>query len=132
MDHPVTSTLSADKVSGQRPALTVWYDGGCPLCIREIAFMRRLDRQSRIAFTDIADPQTACPLDRQLMLARFHATTREGVHISGAGAFAAMWREIPTLRPLGLLARNKVILAALERAYTVFLKVRPALQRLAR
>ena len=25
------------------PRLTVWYDGGCPLCLREIALMRRLD-----------------------------------------------------------------------------------------
>jgi DCC1-like thiol-disulfide oxidoreductase len=101
----------------QKPALTILYDGACPLCIREIALMQRLDRHKRIAFVDVANGDAPCPLDRQLMLARFHAT---------------MWREIPILRPLGLVARNRLVLALLERAYLQFLKIRPALQRWAR
>lgn len=113
------------------PALTIWYDGGCPLCLREIALMRRLDKNARIAFVDLTG-QAACPMDRTLMLARFHATLPDGTILSGAAAFAAMWREIPVLRPLGLLARNRSVLWLLERAYLVFLKIRPALQRLAR
>ena len=32
------------------PALvTVWFDGACPLCLREIALMRRLDKRGAIA-----------------------------------------------------------------------------------
>ena len=112
--------------------LTVWYDGACPLCIREIALMRRLDKRERIAFADVTKPTTTCPLDRTLMLARFHATTAQGETLSGAAAFAAMWREIPPLRPLGRMAQNRVVLALLERTYTLFLRVRPLLQRLAR
>jgi hypothetical protein len=52
--------------------------------------------------------------------------------LDGAAAFAAMWRAIPALRPLGLAARNRLVLAALERLYAAFLKVRPMLQRWAR
>ncbi len=48
---------------------------------------------------------------------------------SGAAAFAAMWRSIPLLRPLGLLARAPIVLFLLERAYRLFLRGRPALQR---
>ena len=48
--------------------------------------------------------------------------------ISFAAAFAAMWRAIPMLRPLGLLARNGTALRLLERAYLGFLVVRPRLQ----
>ena len=62
----------------------------------------------------------------------YFATTDQGETLSGAAAFAAMWREIPPLRPLGLMAQNRVVLALLERTYTLFLKVRPLLQRLAR
>lgn len=110
-------------------ALTVWYDGACPLCLREIALMRRLDRAARINFINVADPLAACPLDRKLLLARFHAS-ENGTILSGAAAFAAMWRAIPLLRPLGLAARNRAILALLERGYLLFLRIRPRLQRL--
>jgi hypothetical protein len=47
----------------------------------------------------------------------------------GAAAFAAMWRAIPLLRPLGLLALNDTVLRVLEAAYLRFLKLRPRLQR---
>ena len=109
--------------------VTVWYDGACPLCQREIALMRRLDRAGRIRFVDAASGDASCPLDRAVLLARFHAL-EDGRMLSGAAAFAAMWREIPMLRPLGLVARNPVVARLLERAYLAFLKVLPQLQRL--
>ncbi len=111
--------------------LTVWYDGACPLCQREIALMRRLDRARAITFIDVAGADgaaggAACPLDRAELLARFHAR-ENGRIVSGAAAFAAMWRAIPLLRPLGLAARNPAALAVLERLYRGFLRVRPRL-----
>lgn len=93
--------------------------------------MRRLDRRGAIEFIDAARPDAACPLDRDALLARFHAR-EDGVILSGAAAFAAMWRAIPLLRPLGLTARNRLVLAALEALYRRFLAVRPRLQRLLR
>jgi predicted DCC family thiol-disulfide oxidoreductase YuxK len=93
--------------------------------------MRRLDRKGAIRFLDVseaADP--SCPIDRGALLARFHAR-EHGEVLDGAAAFAAMWRAIPVLRPLGLLARNRMVLAFLERAYRAFLHVRPALRRFA-
>ena len=70
--------------------VTVWHDGACPLCQREIALMRRLDRRDRIEFIDVSDGEaSACPIDRSELLARFHA--REGDKLlSGAAAFAAL------------------------------------------
>ncbi|PTS76175.1 DUF393 domain-containing protein [Sphingomonas sp. HMWF008] len=111
--------------------LTVWHDGGCPLCRREIAVMRRLDRAGAIDFIDVAAEDATCPIDRGDLLARFHAR-EDGVLLSGAAAFAAMWRAIPLLRPLGLAARAPFVLAGLERLYLLFLRVRPGMQRLAR
>ncbi|MEL7188197.1 MAG: DUF393 domain-containing protein [Pseudomonadota bacterium] len=108
----------------------VWFDGACPLCLREIALMRRLDRKGAINFIDVSengDPN--CPIDQADLLARFHAE-EDGVVLSGAAAFAAMWRAIPSLRTLGLMARNKAVLAVLERLYIAFLRVRPRLQKM--
>lgn len=109
--------------------LTVWHDGACPLCRREIALMRRLDRAGAIRFVDATDGDVMCPVDRADLLARFHAD-EDGILLSGAAAFAAMWRAIPVLRPLGLAARQPLVLALLERGYRGFLRVRPRLQRL--
>lgn len=89
--------------------------------------MRRLDRAGRIDFIDATDADVSCPLDRTQILSRFHAL-EDGVILSGAAAFAAMWRAIPLLWPLGQLARMPVIDRLLEAAYVRFLKVRPVLQ----
>ena len=90
--------------------------------------MRRLDRVGAIAFVDVASAGTSCPFDRGALLARFHAL-EDGRLLSGAAAFAAMWRAIPLLRPLGLLARRRWALTMLERLYGCFLHARPTLQR---
>ena len=110
----------------------VWFDGACPLCQREIALMKKLNTRSSIDFIDVAHGQDpSCPIDQAQLLARFHAE-EDGVVLSGAAAFAAMWRAIPALRFLGIAARNRMVLAALEKLYLVFLRVRPQLQRLVR
>jgi predicted DCC family thiol-disulfide oxidoreductase YuxK len=110
--------------------LLIWYDAGCPLCRREIALMRRLDRAERICFIAIDEKLQSCPIDSATLLKRFHAC-EDGTMLSGAAAFAAMWRAIPLLRPLGLAAKFLPFLWLLERLYRLFLKGRPALQRLA-
>jgi len=93
--------------------------------------MRRLDKHQSIHFIDARLSGAFCPVDRDTMLARFHAR-ENGQILSGAAAFAAMWRVIPVLRPLGLAARQPAILFLLERLYRGFLRVRPRLQRFAR
>ena len=94
--------------------------------------MRRLDRRRSIHFIDLSGSSPAsCPIDRDSLLARFHAS-EDGRLLSGAAAFAAMWRAIPLLRPIGLAARSPAVLNCLEFGYRVFLKLRPSLQKLAR
>lgn len=112
----------------QRQKLLVWFDGGCPLCQREIALFRRLDGGRRIEFVDLTSDDGICPLDRAEMLARFHAM-ENGRLLSGAAAFAAMWRAIPILLPFGMIAQIPVVERLLEWGYRHFLRFRPRLQR---
>ena len=110
--------------------LTIRFDGSCTLCCREIALMKWLDRGRAIDFKDVGGSgDLDCRVDKAELLVRFHAR-ENGKFLSGASAFAAMWRAIPLLHPFGLLARNPMVLAMLERAYVAFLRVRPNLQRL--
>lgn len=92
--------------------------------------MRRLDRAGALRFVDVASEENfALPLDRATLLGRLHAS-EDGKILSGAAAFAAMWRAIPLLRPLGAAARLPWVLKFLEVAYRTFLQFRPHLQRL--
>ena len=110
------------------PCVTVWFDGACPLCQREIALLQRLDSQHRVRFLDLVQDATVCPLDRATMLARFHARVDGGPLLVGAEAFAAVWRAIPLTRPLGVLAGWPPLTRGLAWAYERFLIWRPWLQ----
>jgi hypothetical protein len=93
--------------------------------------MRRIDRKMALEFVDLSLPG-ACPTDRAARLARLHAQSRGGPLVSGAAAFVAMWRVLPGLRVVAVVASFPPCLWALERGYLLFLHVRPALQRIAR
>lgn len=90
--------------------------------------MQRLDRRKRLHFIDASIDGITCPIDRAQLLSRFHAC-EDGVMLDGAAAFAAMWRAIPVLRPIGLLARHRLMLALLDCLYKYFLSCRPAIQK---
>lgn len=117
--------------------LTVLYDGGCPLCRREIAHVQGLATQrpdSALCFVDISKAEGQMPYgaEREALLARFHVQRSDGSRLSGAAAFSAMWGRLPGWRWLAKLASLPGMLWVLEWAYRAFLKLRPALQWLAR
>ncbi len=112
-----------------RSTVKVWYDSACPLCSKEIGLMRRLDKAERISFLAVQDEGASCPIAPEEMLARFHAE-ENGKLLSGAAAFAAMWRAIPLLRPFGMAARLTPVLNGLEWLYLRFLTIRPKLVRI--
>ena len=114
--------------------LTVFYDGACPLCRREIAFLRRMDKREPVAFEDISPPDAAeyCPLPQKQMLSRFHIRDHEGRLIEGAEAFTTLYAEFPGfswLRPIGRFAPARWLL---NRVYDGFLLIRPQIQKLFR
>jgi ubiquinone biosynthesis monooxygenase Coq7 len=118
--------------------LTVLYDGSCPLCRREIAHVKGLAQgrsDSGLCFLDISQPAAgtaAFAEERAALLARFHVQRSDGSRLHGAAAFVAMWGRLPGWRWLARLARLPGMLTLLEVAYRVFLKLRPALQVIAR
>jgi len=115
-------------------ALTVLYDGACPLCRREVGVYRDLTPLQPLAWQDVSQPQLALPPGRTQaeLLARFHVQRADGVLLSGAAAFAALWSALPGWRWLGRLAALPGVTPLLELAYRGFLRLRPAMQRVAR
>ena len=116
------------------PPLTVYFDGACPVCSREIAVYRRQAGASEIAWVDA----TTCPasalgpdLSREGALARLHVRTAEGALASGALAFTTLWRHLPRTSLAGRLLSWRPLLAMLELAYRGFLVVRRLWRRAA-
>jgi predicted DCC family thiol-disulfide oxidoreductase YuxK len=107
---------------------TVFYDGDCPVCAREIAVYEKGDSEGRIGFVNIARDASRLAgtgLSQAQALGRFHVQTADGRIISGAEAFRAVWAELPGWRWLARLMRVPGMTTVAEGCYRVFLKVRP-------
>ncbi len=107
--------------------VTMFYDGGCSLCGREVAHYRRLDKADRVQWIDInPDPGVldAVGIRYEEAMARLHVRDRAGEIQTGAWAFAAVWDELPFYRWLSRVVRALYLLPAMEAAYTLFARWR--------
>jgi predicted DCC family thiol-disulfide oxidoreductase YuxK len=113
------------------PTLTVLYDGACPLCRREIGVYRGLQPSTPVCFADVSDATQPLPpgTAREQLMARFHVLRGDGRLLSGAQAFLALWAALPGWRWAAHIGRVPGAAWAMERAYRLFLRARPALQR---
>ncbi len=113
------------------PELTVYYDGSCPLCRREIGFCRRRAKAGTIEWVDVSAPaELGDGLSCSTAMARFHVRETSGRLHSGGIAFATLWRHIPGWRWLGYVGTLPPLSWLLEVGYRAFLPFRPRLQRL--
>jgi predicted DCC family thiol-disulfide oxidoreductase YuxK len=102
----------------------VFYDGDCPLCMREISALRALDRRGRVRFTDIADPRFDPEREGlpswQTLMDRIHGRVLEtGEIVEGVEVFRALYEAVG----FGLLVgwtRASLVDGLLRRAYTAF------------
>ena len=98
-----------------RIEISVLFDGDCPLCVREVRMLRRLDRgRGRIGFEDIAAPgfeASRYGLDSATLMARIHGVLGDGRVIEGMEVFRRAYAAVglgwllapsrwPLLRPL--------------------------------
>ena len=100
----------------------VFYDGECPLCVREIDMLRRRDRAGRIQFTNIAaegfDP-AALGLDHETMMKRIHARLPTGELIEGVEVFRRLYSAVG-FGSIVAMTRLPGVAGALDIAYKLF------------
>jgi predicted DCC family thiol-disulfide oxidoreductase YuxK len=102
---------------------TMFYDGGCPLCRREVGHYRRLDIAGRVRWVDIdLDPAALSShgLEPAAAMRRLHALDENGRLVSGVYAFLAIWRRLPYYRHLARLVKTLHLAPVLDRFYTRF------------
>ena len=106
--------------------LTVFFDGACPICAREIAFMKRLDRLRQLEFCDFSTQEYdaassgVATADRGTVI---HARWADGSVITGVEVFRAMWEAVG-LGLLTKLSRLSLVEPLVLRAYEWFARNR--------
>ena len=75
----------------------VFFDGECPLCLREINFLKRRDREGRLGFTDIASPDFDASLygmSKSDFMAQIRGRLPDGSFISGVDVFRQLYSAV--------------------------------------
>ncbi|MSQ43976.1 MAG: DUF393 domain-containing protein [Chloroflexi bacterium] len=116
-----TSALGASSFD-----IEVFFDGDCPLCIREINMLLRLDKRSRVRFTDIASPSFDTGdtgLTWNQFMERIHGRLPDGTMIEGVEVFRQLYSAVGFGR-LVSLTRLPIVREALHVGYLLFAKNR--------
>ncbi len=101
-------------------SLTVFFDGACPLCSREIAHYRRIEKDDGIRWIDVtrdAEEARRHGIDPRAAMASFHVEGADGTLYTGAAAFVQLWRELPRYRWLARFCETLHLLPPMEWAY---------------
>lgn len=103
--------------------MTVFFDGGCPLCSREIAHYRRLDTRQYILWVDVTRDEAGLEthgITPTEAMASFHVLDDHGRLVKGADAFVALWQKLPYYRWLAQLCRVLHLLPVMRWGYDHF------------
>ena len=80
------------------PELTVLFDGGCSICLREVTFLRRRDRRGSLGFVDIDapdyNPAQYQGISYEEAMGRIHAVTASGEVMRDVAVFREAYRLI--------------------------------------
>jgi predicted DCC family thiol-disulfide oxidoreductase YuxK len=106
--------------------IEVFYDGDCPLCMREIAMLRRKDRDARIQFTNIAAPGFDAGVlgtTYEALMTKIQGRLPDGKWIEGVEVFRRLYAAIG-FRRLVALTRLPGLAHLLTLGYHLFARHR--------
>ena len=78
--------------------LTILFDGGCPLCKREVNFLKKRDLNNKLFFVDINDKSydksLIADIDYITAMERIHAVDSEGIVLKDLDVFRRAYQLI--------------------------------------
>ena len=106
--------------------IEMFYDGDCPLCLRETRMLARLDSNGRILFTNIASPGfdvSSLGKTQDELMAEMHGRLPDGTWVTGVEVFRRLYSAVG-FGPAVWFTRLPMITQLLEMGYRVFAKNR--------
>jgi len=117
------------------PKLSIYFDGLCPLCSREISHYRKQQGSDQIRFVDITSTEFN-PVEEGIDPVKvhkvLHVRTAAGELKTGVDSFIAIWEHLPSYHWLARLARTAPVKLLLTLGYQGFVVLRPLLPRRSR
>ncbi|MEZ6094300.1 MAG: DUF393 domain-containing protein [Pirellulaceae bacterium] len=104
----------------------VFFDGDCPLCKREIQWLKRLDAKQQIDFVDIASNEfrtARCEKSHDELMAQIHGQLPDGEWVVGADVFRELY-SLVGFRWLVAVTRLPGIHAGTNFLYRIFARYR--------
>ncbi|WP_415896755.1 thiol-disulfide oxidoreductase DCC family protein [Neptuniibacter sp. QD57_21] len=101
----------------------VFFDGGCPLCKKEIRHYQRVDTDNSIEWVDIhLNPELLSDHNIELNAAmeRLHSISSDGKTITGVASFLLIWENLPRYKRIAGLLRALKLEPLLEFFYSRF------------
>jgi predicted DCC family thiol-disulfide oxidoreductase YuxK len=112
---------------------TIFFDGRCQLCSREIDIFQRLVKDDRFAYVDISLPSfdpVPYGIDAVRVNKHMHVRNEETQQmLIGVDALISMWELVPGFRWLAWLTRLPLIKPFARVGYAVFAWIRPYLPK---
>ena len=103
--------------------LTVYYDGICKLCSREITYYQGKVNPSKVEWIDIArngDALKAFGITQSDALLYMHARTEDDQILVGVDAFIALWERVPYWRTLAKIISLRPVKFVAKIVYAYF------------
>ena len=112
---------------GDRILITVFYDGKCSLCSKEIAYYKKIAPIDTFIWCDITEDskplqERGATLEEGLMF--LHVEDDHGNKHTKLDAFIIIWRKLPGWHYLAKLVSLPIIKQLVNLAYTLFARYR--------
>ena len=127
VDKITNSSIQTNK------SLTVFFDGSCPICSKEINFYKMRAGADKLSWVDVSDEEIPIPIQtrsREELMARFHVLSSSGELVSGGAAFAELWASLPAFKIFGKIFKLPILRYLIDVGYDIFLTLRPKFQNL--
>ena len=115
------------KDSSQSPLVTVYYDGICKMCSKEINYYKKIAPPKCLRWVDIARNGNALEnynVSQQEALLYLHVKDASGKLHIGVDAFKVIWSHLPNWRWLSILLNFSPIHFVAQKLYILFAKNR--------
>ena len=103
--------------------LTIFFDGKCILCFREVRHYKKLDKNNLIYTIDISDENfdaSSYGLDEREVNINMHSKDSKGNVFIGIDTFFEIWKRIPYYNNFTFIFENKRLRPFLKFGYKTF------------